>query len=71
MRCVSSSQKTSPSVGLTVKAIKAFLEMCVNYYIFLIQQPNKELMKYLKISSVVELYIIVVLYLTADGQVRD
>lgn len=45
--------------------------MCVNYYIFLIQQPNKELMKYLKISSVVELYIIVVLYLTADGQVRD
>lgn len=37
IRCVSSSQKTSLSVGLTVKAIKASLVMCVNYYLRLIQ----------------------------------
>lgn len=54
--------------GLTVKTIKASLVMSINYYLFLIQEPSKELMKYLKISSVMELYIFV-LFLTA-GQIR-
>lgn len=58
-------------MGLTHKAIKVSLLMCVNYHLFLIQEPRKELLKYLKISSVVELYIIVVLFMTAEGQVRD
>lgn len=67
IRSVSSREKTSPSVGRTIKAIKASLMMGINYYLFLIQEPRKELMKYLKISSVVELYI-VVLFMTAEGQ---